>query len=107
MKLPGFWLRHRVTVEPYEGDSAYEPIYGVPVVVRCWLEQKTRTVQDKTGQQVVSSGTFYARLDEALAVCLAESKVTLPDGSSTFIIIARPMDGGGLPLPEHLEVHLT
>lgn len=106
-KLPAWLMTHRVTVEAYEGDTAYEPVYAAPVTVRCLLEQKTRTVRNKQGQEVVSSGTFYARLDEALAVCPTESRVTLPDGSTTLVIAALPRDGGGLPTPDHLEVQLV
>ena len=104
--IPGFLLNHSVTVAAYEGDSAYGPRYAAPVTVRCFLEQKTRTVRNKEGQEVVSSGTFYARLDEAQAACPAESKVTLPDGTETLIIAALPHGGGGLPTPDHLEVQL-
>lgn len=100
------WLKHTVTVEAYEGDSAYGPRYAAPVAVRCFLEQKTRTVRNREGQEVVSSGTFYARLDEAQAVCPAESRITLPDGTTTTVIAALPHDGGGLPTPDHLEVQL-
>lgn len=105
--IPGFLLRHRVTVEPYAGETgAHGPAYGPPVVLRCFLERKTRTVRDPRGAEVVSSGTFYARLDEALTPCTAQARVTLPDGSGTQIITALPRDGGGLPTPDHLEVQL-
>lgn len=104
--IPAFLLRQEVTVAAYQGDSAYGPRYAAPVAVRCFLEQKTRTVRDKEGQEAVSSGTFYARLDEAEAACPAESKVTLPDGTQTLIIAALPHRGGGLPTPDHLEVQL-
>ena len=101
--LPGFLLVHTVTVEPYVGDSAYGPRYAAPVSVRCLLEQKTRTVRDRTGQEVVSSGTFYAAPE---TVCPVESRITLPDGATTTVIAALPHDGGGLPTPDHLEVQL-
>lgn len=100
------WLKHTVSVEAYEGDSAYGPRYAEAVDVRCFLEQKIRTVRNKEGQEVVSSGTFYARLDEAQDVCPAESRITLPDGTQTTVIAALPHDGGGLPTPDHLEVQL-
>lgn len=105
--IPAFLLRHSVLVETYGGDTgAGGPTYGAPAAVRCFLEQRTRTVRNPQGEEVVSSGTFYARLDEALALCTAKSRVTLPDGSTTLIIAALPRDGGGLPTPDHLEVQL-
>lgn len=103
MSLPAFLLVHTVTVEAYQGDSAYEPQYAAPVAVRCLLEQKIRTVRNREGQEVVSSGTFYAPLE---TVCPAESRITLPDNSQTTVIAALPRDGGGLPTPDHLEVQL-
>lgn len=104
MLIPGYLLRHTVTVEPYEGDSAYEPLYGTPVSVRCFLEEKTRTVRDRQGQEVTSSSTLYARLG---TVCPAESRVTLPSGRQTTVIAALRRDGEGLPTPDHLEVQLV
>lgn len=107
MLIPGYLLRHTVTVETYGGDTgAHGPSYGVPAAVRCFLEQKTRTVRNPQGEEVISSGTFYARLDEARALCTPESRVALPDGTTTLIIAALPHDGGGLPTPDHLEVQL-
>ncbi|MFD8685370.1 hypothetical protein [Streptomyces sp. NPDC059651] len=107
MVIPAYLLRHTVQVETYGGDTgAYGPSYNAPATVRCFLEQKTCTVRNPQGEEVVSSGTFYARLDEALALCTAESRVTLPNGSTTLIITALPHDGGGLPTPDHLEVQL-
>lgn len=105
MKLPGLWLRHEVTVEPYLGDSAVGPLYGAPVAVRCFLEEKTRLVRAKDGREVTSGATFYCRLDAVDAP--PESKVTLPDGRETTVIVQLRRDGGGLPLPDHLEVQLV
>ncbi|MFE6487978.1 hypothetical protein ACFVGN_34290 [Streptomyces sp. NPDC057757] len=108
--MPGFLLRHEVTVEPYEGDGAAGQLFGSPVVVRCFLEQKNRRVRDRQGRQVVSSSTFYCRLldpDGNPVVAPPESKVTLPDGRETTVIDEVPHDGGGLPTYDHLEVQLA
>lgn len=105
MKLPGMWLRHEVTVEPYEGDSANGPLYGDPVAVRCWLEARTRMVRAGNGREVTSGATFYCRLDAVQAP--PESRVTLPDGRQTTVIDQARHDGGGLPTPDHLEVQLV
>jgi hypothetical protein len=98
-----FLWRHEVTVEAYEGDGAYGPVYAAPVTVRCFLDQKTRTVVDKEGQEVVSHGTLYAPL---ATVCPPESRITLPNGDTATVINALRHDGGGLPTPDHLEVQL-
>ncbi|MGW6455029.1 hypothetical protein ACWF94_03740 [Streptomyces sp. NPDC055078] len=103
-QIPGWLLRHTVTVEPYLGDSAYGPRYGPPVSVRCFLDEQTRTVRNREGQEVTSSSTLYARLNE---VCPAESRVTLPSGRPTTVIAALRRDGGGLATPDHLEVQLA
>ncbi|MET9510759.1 hypothetical protein ABZX62_20255 [Streptomyces flavidovirens] len=102
--MPAFLLRHEVTVEEYLGSSAYGPRYATPVTVRCLLEQKTRTVRDQGGEEVTSTSTFRAPLDTASVA--PESRVTLPDGDTTTVIAALRHDGGGLPVPDHLEVQL-
>ena len=105
MKLPRIWLQHTVTVETYEGHSAYEPVYANPVTVRCFLEEKNRLVRHSDGREVVSGATFYCRLDAVQAP--PESRVTLPDGRTTTVIAQLRRDGGTLPLPDHLEVQLA
>lgn len=102
--LPGWLLRHTVTVEPYLGQSAYGPRYGPPGTVRCFLDQQTRMVRASDGTQVTSSSTVYTRLEEAAP---AQSRVTLPDGRVTTVIAALRRDGAGLPTPDHLELQLT
>ncbi|MFF9910619.1 hypothetical protein [Streptomyces sp. NPDC013457] len=101
--LPGYLLGHTVTVEPFEGHSAYGPLYGDPVAVRCFLDDQTRTVRDRTGREVTSSATFYARPG---LVCPAESRVSLPSGRQTTVIAVLDRDGGGMPTPDHVEVQL-
>lgn len=105
MLIPGFLLRHEVTVEPYEGASAVGPLYGAPVVVPCFLEEKTRLVRAPDGREVTSSSTVYCRLDTVTAP--PESRVTLPGGRQTTVIDQARHDGGGLPTPDHLEVSLV
>jgi hypothetical protein len=99
------WLRHQVTVKPYLGDSAYGRQYGDPVPVRCWLEKKVRLVRAPDGREVTSSATFYCRLGVVEAP--PESLVTLDDGRETTVIEQVTQAGGGLPLPDHLEVRLV
>lgn len=103
-RLPHRWLRHTVAIEPYEGDSAYGPVYAGPVVVRCFLDEKNRLVRNSEGHEVTSTSTFYCRLGAINAP--PQSKVTLPDGRVTTVIAQMKRDGAGLPTPDHLEVQL-
>lgn len=105
MKLPKFWLQHEVTVERHEGTSGTRgERFGAPVAVPCFLEEKNRMVRKADGTEVLSSATFYCRLDAVDAV--PESRVTLPDGRVTTVAVQGKGDGGKLPLPDHLEVNL-
>lgn len=104
MGIPLPLLRHSVTVEPYLGASAYGPRYGLPVTVTCFLDQQTRMVRQADGTQVSSSSTVYAPLATDAP---AQSRVTLPDGRQTTVIAALRRNGGGLPVPSHLEIQLV
>lgn len=103
MIIPGWLLRHEVTVEPYLGTGPHGPKYGPPAVVRGFLDEETRLVRDPAGDEVTSTSTLYARLD---TVAPAKSRVTLPDGRITTVLAALRRDGGGLQTPDHLEVQL-
>lgn len=104
-RLPRRWLQHEVTVEPYGGNSgARGPVFGAPVTVRCFLEETNRMVRAKDDTEVLSSATVYCRLDAVDAP--PESRVTLPDGRVTTVLVQARHDSGGLPLPDHLEVSL-
>jgi hypothetical protein len=102
--FPGFLERHEITMEAYLGESAYGPRYAAPVTVRGLLERSIRTVRGQNGEETTSSGTFRTRLDAGIE---AEARVTLPDGHTTTVIAVLPHDGGGLPVPNHLEVQLA
>lgn len=104
MLIPAFLLRHRVQVEAFLGNSATGPRYGSSVEVRCFVEEKTRTVIAPNGEKVTSSSTVYARPD---VVCPAKSRITLPSGRQATVIASVPHDAGGLPTPDHLEVQLA
>ena len=102
-QIPGFLLRHMVSVEPFLGNSSNGPLYGAAVDVRCFVLEKTRMVRAPSGEEVTSSTTVYARLE---TVCPAKSRVTLPSGRKSTVIDAVRQDSGGLPTPDHLEVQL-
>jgi hypothetical protein len=104
--LAGFWV-HAVTVERFTGDSAYGSGYASAAVVTGFVDDGARLIVGPNGEQVTSSARVFFPIGTA-AIPL-QSRVTLPvefaERSSHVIAVAR-RDGGGLPLPEHLEVSL-
>lgn len=101
--VPGYLMRHTVSIEPYSGDGAYGPTYEEPTPVKCLLDEQTRMVRDKDGRQVSSTSTAYCPLSTTAP---PGSKATLPDGRVTFVIAALRRDSGGPVTPNHLEVQL-
>jgi hypothetical protein len=103
--VPGWMLRHRIKVEPYLGESAVGAVYGPAVDdVRAFVDEEIHEVRSSTGQQVVSSSMVICLLSVDVP---PQSRVTLADGRQTSVIIAKRRDGGGLPTPDHLEIHLV
>ncbi|MCX5197225.1 hypothetical protein OOK31_25560 [Streptomyces sp. NBC_00249] len=102
--IPGWLLRHTVTIEPYLGDTAYGPKYGPPTSARAFVEEKIRTVRDKDGEEVTASTTVYLLPTQG---CPPESRLTTPSGRVASVITSALHDGGGLPTPDHREVTLT
>ncbi|WP_343242680.1 hypothetical protein [Streptomyces sp. SID8111] len=104
MNVPAWLLRHRISVEPYAGDSAYGPRYGPPVEdVPALVAFRIRVVRDREGREVTSTATIYAGPDLA-AQCPPESRITLPDGRTTRVIAVAAHTAPGLPVPESTEV---
>ena len=104
--IPGWLLRQAgqdVQVEAYAGAGAHGRTYAARVTVRALVEAKRRLVRNAEGVEVVSETTLRMRLTET---CPPESRVTLPDGRTTVVIMSAPIDGGSLPVPSHLEVAL-
>ncbi|MFE0877314.1 hypothetical protein ACFW4X_21065 [Streptomyces smyrnaeus] len=101
MNVPGWLLRHRVTVEPYRGDSAYGPTYDAPFEVRCLVAETVRTVRDTEGREVTSTAQIIAPAD---LDCPAESRIILPSGRITRALNVAHHTAPGLPVPESTEV---
>jgi hypothetical protein len=101
VKVPGWLLRHRVTVEPYDGDSAYGPTYRPAVEVRALVAEQTKLTRNREGVEVTSTTQVIAApgLD-----CPAESRITLPSGRVTKAISVANHTAPGLPVPQSTEV---
>lgn len=103
VKFPKWLLQHQVTIEPFEGNGANGPVYGAPVTVKCFRDDKRRLVRGASGSQVVSGSTVYCLPG---TVAPPESRVDLGTRVATVITVAD-RDGGKLPVPSHVEVNLT
>lgn len=111
MGIPGYLLRFFGTVEPYLGSGSYGPQYGPAVSgLPCFAEVGRRLVVTREGRRVGTSATVWFQLG---VVCPAESMVTIHrrDGSVMIprvrVMSADLRDGGGLPVPSHLEISLA
>ncbi|MBZ6250572.1 hypothetical protein KVH27_19590 [Streptomyces olivaceus] len=102
-RVPGWLLRHRITIEEYLGDSSTGALYGPPQRVRAFVDEQTRAVVSPGGETVTSSSTAYTAPGTTAPPL---SRVTLPSGRVTKVIAALPRDGGGLPTPDHVEIQL-
>jgi hypothetical protein len=103
VKIPQFLLQHTVTIEPYQGNGANGPVYGAPVEVPCFRDDKRRLVRAPNGSQVVSESTVYCQPG---TVAPPESRINLGSRTATVITTAD-RDGGNLPVPSHVEVNCT
>ncbi|MFJ6566223.1 hypothetical protein ACIQNU_02295 [Streptomyces sp. NPDC091292] len=102
-QVPGFLLRHRVTVEAYLGSSSKGDRYGAPEIVRCLLDERTQQVTTPGGQEVASSSSYITRPGHRPPL---NSRVTLPDGRITKAIAVGRVDGGALAVPSNTQVFL-
>ncbi|MFD9789628.1 hypothetical protein ACFWXK_01630 [Streptomyces sp. NPDC059070] len=102
MSVPAFLLRHRVTVEPYLGDSAYGPRYGAPVSgVPALVGETVRMVRAPDGREVTSTAQVITAPG---LTCPPGSRLTLPGGRMTTAISVAHHTAPGLPVPACTEV---
>ncbi|MFK0233731.1 hypothetical protein [Streptomyces vinaceus] len=86
MIVPAALLPHRITVEPYLGDTSYGPAYGPPVPgIRAMVS---------VPQVITAPGVD----------CPPGSRITLPDGRTTTAVTVKAHTAPGLPVPTSLEV---
>ncbi|WP_018561683.1 MULTISPECIES: hypothetical protein [unclassified Streptomyces] len=102
MRVPELWLTHRVTIEPFLGDTTYGPKWGPAVEdVPALVSAAVTMTRDRTGAQVASTAQVIAGPD---IDCPAGSRLTLPDGRRTVAISVAHHTAPGLPVPESTEV---
>lgn len=100
-RVPEVLLRHRVSIEPHLGESAYGPTYGPAVSVPALVDASPRLVRTPDGRDITRAATFIAAPDIA---CPVGSRIVLPDGRSTTAITVTQHTAPGLPVPACTEV---
>lgn len=101
-RMPRWMLKHRVTIEPFAGDSATGPVYGAPITgVRALAVAKTTNIRTADGKTTVSDTTVVLLPGQE---CPVRSRLTLPGGRTVTAMSVTVADGGGLPTPDHVEV---
>lgn len=89
------WLNDSVTVETI-GGIGFDGITSTSSVVDgIMVEEETRLVRNSDGNEVVSSATLYASLDEA-GKFLVNSRVTLPSGRVSTVLASARHDVPGV-----------
>lgn len=103
--LPGWLLRHEVTIQALTGADGYGvETYADAVPVSAFVDNVTNRVRGPGGDEVASPATVYVQRD---TVAPPGSLVTLPDGRVATVITSKDRHGGGLPTPDHLELALS
>ncbi|MFG2963583.1 hypothetical protein ACGFZS_09865 [Streptomyces sp. NPDC048288] len=104
VRIPRRFLIHTITVEAYLGRTSKGDRYAAGREVACLVDEQTRLVRGPDGDEVTSTSTAYAGPEEQ-AIPPA-SRVTLPSGRITKVILAKRRDGGRLGTPNHTEIQL-
>lgn len=93
-------LPHRMTVQRYLGASATGPAYAPAAEVRCYIEDKLRSVRTPDGRDVVAASVIRCNPDRSIT---SESKISTW-GKPREVIAVTHFDFPGTP--SHTEVYL-
>lgn len=103
----GFFASTTVTVETYRGSNTYGDQFAAPQTVAAWVNDQTTLMRSSKGDEITSQAVVLVPLS-TLALWVENSRVTLSgDPITRRVIVVNANDVTGLPLPEHVEVHLT
>jgi hypothetical protein len=87
-RIPKYLLKQTITIQLYQGSTAYGETFGLPIEKRGLLLPKRRLVKRADGSEVVTSATLYLAPDPSLSIA-AQSKVTY-DGNAYTVESAEP-----------------
>lgn len=95
-----------ITGEAYEGSGAYGDVYAdaaevTPCVVQAMRRRVRVQTQDAAGEEALSETAVFCPPGTVLP---PGSRVTLPDGRVTRVLVASTLNASGHDLPEHVEL---
>jgi hypothetical protein len=99
------WFIHTAVVETNGVGNAYGDNLADPIADIGYLEGGTKLIRDQTGQQVVSTSTWYTDLAN-IAHYTPDSQFTAPDGRVARVIGVNSFQTP-LGVEDHVEVYLT
>lgn len=100
MKLPAGLLRHSMTVEPFLGTTATGPLYGPPVVHRCYVEAVRRSARSAEGRTHPARHKVIYDLDPAVT---PDARVVV-DGLGPVEVVEVRQFASQLGAPDHTEL---
>lgn len=104
-EIPGWLLRHTITVRTRLGSGGRGDVFGDPVDLPAFVDDKRSLVRDATtGEQIVASATVY--LAPAAYDLVPPGSLVVVNGRETAVISTQRADGGGLPTPDHVAITL-
>lgn len=97
------WYDQTVTVELVTGSGGMGETYGDPTPLLCMVDDTVRMVRNSEAVEVVSSTTLQGPEG---TVAPPGSRITLPGGRVTKVIITSTNHAGDDPDLRGVEVHL-
>lgn len=102
LRVPATVFRQEISIEDYQGSTAYGPKFGAPRAVRCRIEGRRRRVVRANGVELVSSATALVPHDEVIPL---ESRVTWQARSYEVVDVLPQVGATGRV--SHFEVLLS
>lgn len=103
MNLPDAFLVHTVTVHPKAARTGTGTITGPDRTLRGLVQEKTRTVLNSDGTEVVSTATIVTAPGSGVN---PGDHVTLPSGRKALVIAVQHANDGGMGAWQHDAVVL-
>lgn len=102
-QIPGFMMRHTVTVEQYLGTNAVGEVFGLKQAVKCMFTEKIKMVRNASGEEVSSSSSYITTPDHRPA---ENSRVTTPNGDARKVVGIESYTWPGMSVPANSQVYL-